>query len=182
MSEQTLRDVTVLNIKGMTCASCQTHVQHALEAVPGVQSASVNLMAHTAQINTTAHIDPTTLITAVRNSGYDASPTSEANNPADDSTESPHLALRTLLALIAGAIAMLLSMPLSMHSTTSMGTTTPGAPHLAFEMWDYCLSSPRTTDPEGHGVSRAVSRAFELRLQPLRSVPELHQSTTYPII
>ena len=135
MTQQTLRDVTVLNIKGMTCASCQIHVQHALEAVPGVQSASVNLMAHTALITTAASIDPTTLITAVRNSGYEASTTSEANNPADDSTESPHLALRTLLALIAGAIAMLLSMPLSMHSTTSMGTTTPGAPHLAFEMW-----------------------------------------------
>ena len=147
MTQQT-RDVMVLNIKGMTCASCQIHVQQALAAIPGVHSASVNLMAHTAQITTTAPIDPATLIAAVRNSGYDASTTSEANNPADDSTESPHLTLRTLLALLAGAIAMLLSMPLSMSSTTSMGapfitphlarwvgSAIPGAPHLAFEMW-----------------------------------------------
>ena len=120
MTQQTLRDVTVLNIKGMTCASCQIHVQHALEAVPGVQSASVNLMAHTAQINTTAPIDPTTLITAVRNSGYNASlPTdhSEPHNHGD--MEGPHLGLRTLLALIAGAIAMLLSMPLMMATTST---------------------------------------------------------------
>jgi Cu+-exporting ATPase len=128
MTQQTLR------IQGMTCASCQIHVQRALEAVPGVQSASVNLMAHTAQINTAAPIDPTTLITAVRNSGYNASlPTekSEAHNSSNhDSMETPHLGLRTLLALITGIIAMLLSMPLSMSSATSLGAPFI-APHLA---------------------------------------------------
>jgi Cu+-exporting ATPase len=123
MSEQTLQ------IKGMTCASCQIHVQRALEAVPGVQSANVNLMAHTAQIVTSdtaaAPIDPNTLIAAVRNSGYDASlPAAEGEShsqgsQAHDSMESPHLGLRTLCALLAGAVAMLLSMPLMMASATS---------------------------------------------------------------
>ena len=116
MSEQTLQ------IKGMTCASCQIHVQRALEAVPGVQSASVNLMAHTAQIVTsdTAPLSTDTLITAVRNSGYDASlPAAEGESHHDESTESTRLGLRTVLALLAGAIAMLLSMPLMMASTTS---------------------------------------------------------------
>ena len=116
MSEQTLQ------IKGMTCASCQIHVQRALEAVPGVQSANVNLMAHTAQIVTsdTAPLSTDTLITAVRNSGYDASlPAAEGESHHDESTESTRLGLRTILALLAGAIAMLLSMPLMMASTTS---------------------------------------------------------------
>src|ERR1700735_175439 len=106
MTQQTLR------IQGMTCASCQIHVQQALEAVPGVDSASVNLMAHTAQITTASPLDTTTLITAVRNSGYDASlptPAGESHTTHDhDSMETPHLGLRTLLALLAGAIAMLL--------------------------------------------------------------------------
>jgi Cu+-exporting ATPase len=125
MTQQTLR------IQGMTCASCQAHVQRALQAVPGVQSASVNLMAHTAQITTAAPIDPTILITAVRNSGYNASlPTTPGEPHSHADTEPPHLALRTLLALIAGAIAMLLSMPLSMHSTTNTGGPFI-APHLA---------------------------------------------------
>jgi P-type Cu+ transporter len=117
MTQQTLR------IQGMTCASCQIHVQKALEAVPGVDSASVNLMAHTAQITTASPLDTTTLITAVRNSGYDASlptPAGESHTTHDhDSMEPPHLGLRTLLALLAGAIAMLLSMPLMMSSATS---------------------------------------------------------------
>jgi len=117
MTEQTLR------IQGMTCASCQIHVQKALEAVPGVDSASVNLMAHTAQVTTAAPLDTTTLIAAVRNSGYDASlptPAGESHASHDhDSMETPHLGLRTILALLAGALAMLLSMPLMMSSATS---------------------------------------------------------------
>jgi len=134
MTEQAVSDVTVLNVQGMTCASCQIHVQRALEAVPGVASANVNLMAHTAQITSSAAapLDPATLIAAVRSSGYDASIPAAEGEPHDhDSMESPRLGLRTLLALLAGAVAMLLSMPLMMTSAA----THPGAPHLAFEMW-----------------------------------------------
>ena len=121
MTEQTLPDVTVLTVKGMTCASCQIHVQRALEAVPGVASASVNLMAHTAQITSaTTPLDPAALIAAVRSSGYDASLPSanpaEAANMATMDMEGGRLGLRTLLALLAGAVAMLLSMPLMMAS------------------------------------------------------------------
>ena len=109
--EQTLR------IQGMTCASCQIHVQRALEAVPGVHSANVNLMAHTAQIATSSPIDPDALIAAVRSSGYDASlPAAEGEHHDHDSMETPNLGLRTVLALLAGALAMLLSMPLMMAS------------------------------------------------------------------
>jgi Cu+-exporting ATPase len=123
MSEQALPTITTLNVQGMTCASCQIHVQRALEAVPGVASANVNLMAHTAQISTSTPLDPATLITAVRNSGYNASLPSanpaEAANMATMDMEGGHLGLRTILALIAGAVAMLLSMPLMMGSASN---------------------------------------------------------------
>ena len=133
MIEQASSDVTRLNITGMTCASCQIHVQKALESVPGVTSARVNLMAHTAQVTTASPVDTNTLITAVHNSGYTASlPNADPAEAANRSTmdmEGSHLGLRTLLALLVGAVAMLLSMPLMM----STGNT-PGAPHLALEM------------------------------------------------
>jgi Cu+-exporting ATPase len=116
-----------LRIQGMTCAACQIHVQRALEAVPGVESASVNLMAHTAQVTAPASLDTATLITAVQNSGYKASLPN--TNPSSDPTEAADMALmdmegsslglRTLLALIAGAAAMLLSMPLMMSGNTT---------------------------------------------------------------
>jgi Cu+-exporting ATPase len=108
-----------LNITGMSCAACQIHVQRALEAVPGVTAASVNLMAHTAQVSSSAPLDTDALITAVHNSGYTASlPSTEPMHTGSAlmDMEGANLGLRTLLALIAGAIAMLLSMPL-MHSS-----------------------------------------------------------------
>ena len=41
---------TTLNIGGMTCASCVGHVEHALEGIPGVTAASVNLATEKATI------------------------------------------------------------------------------------------------------------------------------------
>jgi Cu+-exporting ATPase len=41
---------TTLSVEGMTCASCQVHVEHALRDVPGVSQASVNLMMHSAEV------------------------------------------------------------------------------------------------------------------------------------
>jgi Cu+-exporting ATPase len=113
-----------LNIQGMSCAACQIHVQRALEAVPGVTSASVNLMAHTAQVTADSDLDPSLLLTAVHNSGYRATlpssgsssdPVAAANSATMD-MEGSRLGLRTLLALIAGALAMALSMPLMVSS------------------------------------------------------------------
>jgi Cu+-exporting ATPase len=131
--------VTQLTIQGMSCAACQIHVQHALEAVPGVSSASVNLMARTAQVTSATPLDTATLIAAVHNSGYQASlpnanPVEAANRSTMD-MEGARLGLRTLLALIAGATAMLLSLPLM------MSTSTQGAPHLASEMWVHIPSA-----------------------------------------
>jgi Cu+-exporting ATPase len=132
-AEPATEDVTVLRIQGMTCASCQIHVQQALERVPGVASASVNLMAHTARIATRSgeQILPSTdaLIAAVRSSGYDASLPSADESHGHESMDAPHIGLRALLALLAGGIAMLLSMSLMTSGPPA------GAPHLAFEMW-----------------------------------------------
>jgi Cu+-exporting ATPase len=107
-----------LTIRGMTCAACQSHVQHALEAVPGVTAASVNLMAHTAQVSAAAPVDTAALIAAVHNAGYDAAlPSADLAAAADMATmnmEGAHLGLRTLLALVAGALAMVLSMDMAL--------------------------------------------------------------------
>jgi Cu+-exporting ATPase len=100
-----------LKVTGMTCAACQIHVQKALEAVPGVASASVNLMAHTAQITSATPLDTATLIAAIHNSGYEASlpGAMDMGSPLMD-MEGGRLGLRALLALIAGTVAMTLTM------------------------------------------------------------------------
>ena len=151
MSQQTLK------IEGMTCAACQIHVQRALEAVPGVETASVNLMAHTALIDATQPIDTATLISAVRNSGYGASlPIAQATHlppPGEMDMEGGRLGFRAALALLTGAVAMTLSMPLMMLQTHTgdplltaiAGLMAPIMPHALMQLpaqplrWFLCV-------------------------------------------
>ncbi|RBA23545.1 heavy metal translocating P-type ATPase [Herminiimonas fonticola] len=62
-----------LNIEGMTCASCVGRVERALLAVPGVQSASVNLATERASIVADNSLNAGALIAAVEKAGYQAS-------------------------------------------------------------------------------------------------------------
>lgn len=72
--EQTGYDVPAntveLSIEGMTCASCVSRVEKALNAVPGVQTANVNLATERATIKGTASVE--SLIAAIDKAGYDA--------------------------------------------------------------------------------------------------------------
>src|ERR1700685_2619835 len=62
-----------LPVLGMTCASCQHHVEEALRATAGVESARVDLMAHRASVVfDPALAAPEKLVEAIRSAGYDA--------------------------------------------------------------------------------------------------------------
>ena len=64
----------VLDVEGMTCASCVGRVERALKALPGVQAASVNLATERAEV-TGLDLDRAALVKAVEAVGYDvASP------------------------------------------------------------------------------------------------------------
>ena len=66
-------------IIGMTCASCVLHVGNALRSVAGVESAEVSLAAETASVKVgeTNGASATSLVSAVRDAGYNVSTTSE---------------------------------------------------------------------------------------------------------
>ncbi|MFV2092029.1 MAG: copper ion binding protein, partial [Hyphomicrobiales bacterium] len=59
-------------IEGMTCASCVGRVQKALVAVPGVESASVNLATETASVSYDDTIDVSVLTKTLSEAGYPA--------------------------------------------------------------------------------------------------------------
>ncbi len=61
---------TVLNIEGMTCASCVGRVEKALKKVPGVTDATVNLATEKATIVTEDVLPTATLIQAIEKAGY----------------------------------------------------------------------------------------------------------------
>jgi heavy metal translocating P-type ATPase len=87
------RDV-VLDIEGMTCASCVGKVEGALSRLEDVRSASVNLATRTATV-TTASEDVDALVDAVRATGYGARPHTEELSPA---AERRYLELRLVVA------------------------------------------------------------------------------------
>ena len=64
--------MTTLKITGMTCDSCATHVQEALEKVPGVQSAVVSYAKSAAQLVLDPGTAPDALTAAVADLGYKA--------------------------------------------------------------------------------------------------------------
>jgi copper ion binding protein len=62
---------TTLRIEGMTCASCVARVERALAAVPGVESAEVNLATERATLRLAAPVAAADLAAAVEDAGYD---------------------------------------------------------------------------------------------------------------
>jgi Cu+-exporting ATPase len=63
--------VLAFGVRGMTCASCVSHVQKALAGVEGVRAARVNLATERAEIDLAPGVDASTIATAVTDAGYE---------------------------------------------------------------------------------------------------------------
>jgi Cu+-exporting ATPase len=98
----------------MTCASCQHHVEEALRKTTGVESARVDLMAHRASVvYDPSLVNPEKMIEAIRAAGYDAVlPRAEDSSSSSSDSFAIGAERKAIATLIAGAVAMLLAMPL----------------------------------------------------------------------
>jgi Cu+-exporting ATPase len=98
----------------MTCASCQHHVESALRATNGVESVHVDLMANRASVVfDPAVAPPQALVDAIRGAGYDAVlPRTDDLGAAHADTHATESDLKAWATLAAGAVAMVLAMPL----------------------------------------------------------------------
>ena len=108
-------------VSGMTCAACQARVQRTLSRQPGVHDAAVNLMTRTATVNYDPETaSPERLVDAIRSTGYGAElPVAsrtvlEEQEAQDRAYAEEYLELRrkAVVSLVAGIVAMLISMPL----------------------------------------------------------------------
>lgn len=117
-------------VTGMTCAACQSFLQRELANQAGVKDATVNLMLHNAAVT----FDPgatsiSALVDAIRGTGYGAELPQEHQSVLEEQEEHDEaqlmeyrqLRLKAVVSLIAGTVAMLLSMPL-MTINTGSGT------------------------------------------------------------
>jgi P-type Cu+ transporter len=116
-------------VSGMHCAGCSSRVQQALEGTPGVSAANVNLMTNSATIDfDPSAVSPERLVEAIRETGYGAELPTERENTTElvdqqDATraaEIGELRQKFSVSLIAGILAMLLSLPLA---SADPGTT-----------------------------------------------------------
>ena len=106
------QDDIVLDIQGMTCASCVGRVEKALRALPGVAMAEVNLATEQATVR--AYRGATTqslLIAAVTRAGYQALPHAEPKAAAKVATVAAARVWRERLPVLAGTV---LSLPLAL--------------------------------------------------------------------
>lgn len=71
MSDEATRTIR-LEVEGMGCEGCVTAVQQALEGVPGVVRALVDLKGGRAEVEAAEGVDPARLVAAVGEAGYDA--------------------------------------------------------------------------------------------------------------
>jgi Cu+-exporting ATPase len=94
-----------LDITGMTCASCSTRVEKALNKVPGVLDASVNLATEQTTIKLVKGTSTAELIAAIERAGYGAQLPQTAG-------DIPAIPARTLPDWWPVALAMTLSLPL----------------------------------------------------------------------
>jgi len=115
------RAIVRIPVSGMTCAACQARVQRVLQKQPGVADATVNLMLHDATITyDPAAITPDALVATIIDTGYGAelprvAQTAFEEQDALDRAQDEEFAgfrRKAIVAGIAGAIAMLVSMPL----------------------------------------------------------------------
>jgi P-type Cu+ transporter len=99
-----------LPIIGMSCAACQSHVERALRATPGVSEASVNLLTNSARVGFDAAVaGPEDLIGAVREAGYDATlPASSTETPDDKPSDEGSLRAKAFFTLAGGVLVILL--------------------------------------------------------------------------
>ncbi len=134
-------------VTGMTCAACQSRIQRTLQKTPGVLDATVNLMTNSAAVR----FDPSQLnvqdvITRIRDTGYGAElPGAVGSGLESQAAQHEHFAgeyrsmmRRAGIALVAGVIAMIVSMPL-MTMAAHDGPWMGGDPVMQWTM--------RTVDP-----------------------------------
>src|SRR6476659_7169262 len=156
----------VLDIEGMTCASCVAKVERALDHVPGVDEVAVNLATRTATVHGSLD-DAAPLVGAVMGAGYGARP---HDDDRDSAEEERSWRRRLVVAIPCTVATLVLSFGFSAgapffvhafraarHGTTSMDTLIALGASAAYgySVWQV-VSAPSGTAPMAYFDTAAV--------------------------
>ena len=96
------------NIKGMSCAACQSRVEKAVSQVNGVDSCCVNLLTNSMVVE--GNVSTQSIITAVKKAGYEAHPAGgdKANEEPLKSTHNTEISQLKIRIIISGLFLIIL--------------------------------------------------------------------------
>ncbi len=96
------------DVTGMTCAACSARVEKVTKAVPGVETAEVNLLAGTMQVDAESEAVSSAIIQAVTNAGYGASLPGEKKLQKKSDKDPGEDAMKDMKIRIIGSFASLI--------------------------------------------------------------------------
>jgi P-type Cu+ transporter len=139
MADQTTPREVVLDIEGMTCASCVGKVERALGRVGGVDGAAANLATRTASVRT-VDTDVDALVRAVQGAGYGARPHAE-DRPSE--AEYRSFLLHFVVAAVLTIPVLLLTFLLSSFRFSPAAMWLLTTPVLFWAGWPFFRSAYR---------------------------------------
>ncbi len=176
-----------LAIQGMTCASCVRRVERALQRVPGVDDAVVNLANERARVTASPAVPADRLIAAVREAGYDATilaapKTEAARAMRRQRRELWHVVAAALLSapLLLGMAGDLLGLPLMLPGWAQLALAAPVQLWLGARFYVAGWKALRAlTGNMDLLVALGTSAAFGLSLFNLLAAPADHMPPLY---
>jgi P-type Cu+ transporter len=124
-----------LDVKGMTCSSCVSHVERKLNAIDGVH-ASVNLATEVATVEGDAPVS--TLIAAVESAGYHAAVRSSDGGHQHDDYDPRGLMQRLIVSVpLAIAVLIVAMTPLSDHGWAAWTEFALATPVALYGAWPF---------------------------------------------
>ena len=132
----------VLDIEGMTCASCVNKVEGALRAVDTVDDAVVNLANRTATVRSTAAIETGRLVEAVARTGYGARPHEGGVDPAK---EYRSYLRRFVAAAVLTVPILVLTFLVEQDRSTALAAGALTTPVVFWAGWPFFRNAVRAT-------------------------------------
>lgn len=136
-------------VEGMHCAACVTRIESALNAVPGVAQASVNLASHEARVEFSDETDTSRLKAAVEQAGYQLTELShpsqhDSSHQARQHAEFADLLRRVVVATPLAVAVFILSMFVGQFSGKNVLMALLTAPVLFWSGQSIFLSASKS--------------------------------------
>ena len=146
-----------LPIRGMTCAGCAGRVERALQQVPGVSSASVNLLAERAQVQYQG-ASPQALIDAITACGYQVPQEALELQISGMSCASCVGRVERALAQVPGVLTVSVNLASERAHLQLLGTADPQALLAAVLAAGYQASLLNAEEPPAADPSQSLQR------------------------